>query len=149
MAKERAPQATKPYHEDPIPLMAEHGMGTGWGIYTGQRSTPPAYRMPWRDKVPVMHVNLSKAERTVATLLRTRVIGLNDFLCMDKVQGVNSLAYPGKLQSISSMPASCTWWVETSSGYKQEPTAITTSSKMAQGSRLWRGGSPNAESYSS
>lgn len=63
-------------------------------IPTGQRAIPPAYRTPWKIKVPSLHTNLSKAESTVATLLRTRVIGLNDWLYTVGAQGIESPACP-------------------------------------------------------
>jgi hypothetical protein len=63
-------------------------------VPTGQRSAPPAYRTPWRDRVPAMHTSLNKAQSTVATLLRTRVIGLNDWLYMVGVPGIDSPACP-------------------------------------------------------
>ena len=44
--------------------------------------------------MPAMHTSLNKAQSTVATLLRTRVIGLNDWLYMVGVPGIDSPACP-------------------------------------------------------
>jgi hypothetical protein len=57
-----------------------------------QRNKPPAYRTPWNIRCPKIHEGLTKAESTVATLLRTGVIGLNDFRIRIQVPGIESAA---------------------------------------------------------
>jgi Reverse transcriptase (RNA-dependent DNA polymerase) len=40
----------------------------------------PAWQTPWDTQVPKLHASLNRAQSTMATLLRTEAIGLNDFL---------------------------------------------------------------------
>jgi len=50
----------------------------------------PAWQTPWKARVPRLHGSLSKPESTMATLLRTEAIGLNDFLHRVGVPGVEA-----------------------------------------------------------
>ena len=45
-----------------------------------QGKQAPMWKTPWKTRVPRLHASLNRPESTVATLLRTEAIGLNDFL---------------------------------------------------------------------
>lgn len=47
----------------------------------------PAWRQAWTTSPFALHENFTKAQSTMATLLRTEVIGLNDWLTWAKVPG--------------------------------------------------------------
>src|SRR5437016_8050773 len=57
-------------------------------LQASQGKQTPVWRTPWRTRVPKLHALLSKSESTVATLLRTEAIGLNDFLHRVGVLGI-------------------------------------------------------------
>ena len=60
--------------------------------YGMQRHRPTAQESEWKFSVRAIHKGLSKAESSMATLLRTEKIGLNQFLYQRRVPGVVSPA---------------------------------------------------------
>jgi hypothetical protein len=49
-------------------------------LLASQGKQAPVWQTPWTTQVPRLHTSLNRPESTVATLLRTEAIGLNDFL---------------------------------------------------------------------
>jgi hypothetical protein len=59
-------------------------------LLAAQGKQTPVWKTPWETHVPKLHAALSKPESTMATLLRTEAIGLNDFLHRVGVPGVEA-----------------------------------------------------------